>query len=394
MRSRTRNVLVAGSLVVLAAFSAPAWAADKSGWLCEACTSVEAAREQARQHAPSLQCNTTVGDSGQPVLDPDATFECQAPPAQQVVLGNRELHQIYVFEVKWQQNGEFWEVVATESSLSPEYLDLAYTALDVVAAWSQAIIDINAELAQEPGTNSVGSVDKHSARTTSDPEPLDCPQDTLLRTLMDRSRMDSLRDRVATQLEVEISRIIADGGAGVESTSVTVSRGLLSFGFNITGGGRPIPTGVERIFTEREVNLNEDPPTGPGMPLLDRDRLVFSARGVNLGDGGRVILTLEPGASRILGIRGDDFFDGREVTDPCALDALALGDQDRSGEFKLHDGGAVVESGSTFASGGGSSTPGGTSVRMCLFDFYSNDSYQFSFWAPCGSASENEEISG
>ncbi len=86
----------------------PAWAASKTGWLCEACTSVEAAREQARLHAPPLQCNTTVGDTGQPVLDPDATFECQAPPAKQVVLGNREWHQVYVFEVKWQLNGQFW----------------------------------------------------------------------------------------------------------------------------------------------------------------------------------------------------------------------------------------------------------------------------------------------
>lgn len=394
MQLRIRGTLLFSGLVFLVTLSGPTLGAPKTGWLCEACTSIEAAREQARQYAPPLQCNTTVGDTGQPGLDPDATFECQAPPAKQVVLGNREYNQVYVFEVKWQQNDEFWEVVATESSLSSQYLDLAYTALDVVDAWSQAIIDINDELATEAGINSTNSSGKHTAGTMSDPEPLDCPQDTVLRTLMDQSKMDSLKRRVRTEVEIEIDRIISDGGAGVDSTSVSVSRGGLTFGFDIAKSGRPIPTGVERIFTQREVNLNEDPPTGPGMPITDWDRLVFSARAANLGDRSRVELTLEPGMSTILGLVGDDFFDGREVTDPCALDALALGDQDRSGEFKLRDGGAVVESGSTFASGGGSSTPGGTSVRMCLFDFYSNDSYQFSFWAPCGSVSENEEISG
>jgi|GEM_PF-3258132 len=367
--------------------SQPASAGNNmKGWFCEACTNLESARQQAIQYAPRLQCSGTAGN----VLNPDSGLECQAPPAKKVVLGNREYNQVYVFDVTWQNTGDFWEVVATESSLSPAYIDLAYTALDVTEAWSQAIIDINDDLAAGAGTSSTSSASKRQSGTMSDPESLDCPGDTLLRTLMDRSKMDSLRDRVATQLEVEISRIISDGGAGVESTSVTVSRGLLSFGFNITGGGRPIPTGVERIFTQREVNLNQDPPTGPGMPVLDRDRLVFSARGVNLGDGGRVILTLEPGASRILGIRGDDFFDGREITDPCALDAMALGDEGQGREFRFREGGAVADPAETFASGGGTSTPGGSTTRMCLYDYYSNDVYQFSAWMPCGDGDKEE----
>ncbi|MEX2498560.1 MAG: hypothetical protein WD397_06750 [Wenzhouxiangellaceae bacterium] len=389
MNLRTR--VISGSLLAGAILCGPGWAGAKTGWLCEACTSVEAAREQARQHAPALQCNTTVGDTGQPVLDPDGSFECQAPPAKQVVLANREIHQVYVFEVNWQLNGEIWEVVVTDSSLSAEYLDLAYTALDVTEAWSQAIIDINDELATEAGINSVNSAGKYSAGTMSDPEPLDCPQDTLLRTLMDQSKMDSLKRRLRTEIELEIDRIISDGGAGVDSSSITVSRGGLTFGFNISESGRPIPTGIERMFTQREVNLNEDPPTGPGMPVLDYDRLVFSARAVNMGDSSRAILTLEPGASTILGLVGDDFFDGREVTDPCALDALALGDD--HGQFRFRDGGGIADPEQTFGTGGGSGgASGGDTSRMCLYDFYSNDTYQFSFWAPCGSAGENEEI--
>lgn len=371
----------------LLCLSQPATAgSNMQGWFCEACTNLESARQQAVLYAPSLQCSGTEGN----ILNPDSGLECQAPPAKTVVLGNREYNQVYVFEVTWQNTGDFWQVVATESSISPAYIDLAYTALDVTEAWSQAIIDINNDLAAAAGTSSASPASKGRSGTMSDPEPLDCPSDTLLRTLMDQAKMDSLRDRVATQLEVEVSRAISDGGAEMESTSVTVSRGLLSFGFNITGGGRPIPTGVEQIFTQREVNLNEDPPTGPGMPVLDRDRLVFSARGVNLGNGGRVTLTLEPGASRILGIRGDDFFDGRPITDPCALEAMALGDEGHGQEFRFREGGAVADPDETFAAGGGTSTPGGTSTRMCLYDFYSNNVYQFSAWMPCGDGDKEE----
>lgn len=390
MKSRTGRTLVAASVVVLAVLSNHAWASSKTGWLCEPCTSVEAAREQARQHAPSLQCNTTVGD--EPGLDPDATFECQAPPAKQVVLANREIHQVYVFEVTWQLNGGIWEVVVTNASLSAEYMDLAYTALDVTEAWSQAIIDINHELATDAGTNSTNSTGKHSDGTMSGSGSLDCPQDTVLRTLMDQSKMDSLKRRLRTEIELEIDRIISDGGAGIDSTSVSVSRGGLTFGFNISDSGRPIPTGIERMFSQREVNLNENPPTGPGMPVLDYDRLVFSARAVNMGNSSRAILTLEPGASTILGIVGDDFFDGREITDACALDALALGDQ--HGEFRFRDGGGVADPEQTFGTGGGSGgTSGGSTSRMCLYDFYSNGTYQFSFWAPCGDG-DKEEIQG
>ncbi len=280
-------------------------------------------------------------------------------------------------------------MVATESLLSSEHLDLADTALDVVDAWSQAIIDINAQLALEQGINSTGPVDKHSVGTMSDSEPLDCPEDTVLRTLMDQDRMDSLKDEIATTLEVEISKIISAGGVDVDSTSVSVSRGGFTLGFDISEGGRPIPTGTERPFLEREENLNENSPTGPGMPPLHLDRLVFSVRGIDMEGSGRAILTLEPGASGIPGIRGDDFFDGREVTDPCALDVLALGDDHQGGEFLFRDGGGLADPDQTFATGGGSGgggggASGGSTSPMCLYDWYSNDVYQFSFRAPCG----------
>lgn len=356
------------------------------GWFCEACTNLESARQQAIQYAPSLQCSGTAGN----VLNPDSGLECQAPPAKKVVLGNREYNQVYVFEVMWQNTGNFWEVVATESSLSPGYIDLAYTALDVVGAWNQAIVDLNEELALEQGVNATSAPEKYSSGTMSDPETLDCPENTLLRTLMDRSRMDSLKRRVRTEIEIEIDRIISDGGAGVDSSSVSVSRGGLTFGFDISDGGRPIPTGVERVFNQREVNLNQSPPTGPGMPIVDWDRLVFSARMIHMGDSGRVVLTLEPGASTILGLVGDDFFEGREITDPCALDAMALGDEGQGREFRFREGGAVADPVETFNSGGGTSTPGGSTTRMCLYDFYSNNVYQFSAWMPCGDGDKEE----
>lgn len=386
---KTFIMALAVVLGLLCVYQSASAGSSMKGWFCEACTNLESARQQAIQHAPSLQCSGTAGN----VLNPDSGLECQAPPAKKVVLGNREYNQVYVFEVTWQNTGDFWQVVATESSLSPAYIDLAYTALDVTEAWSRAIIDINDDLEAEAGIGSASSASKNRTGTMSDPESLDCPTETLLRTLMDRSRMDSLKRRVRTEIEIEIGRIISSGGAGVDSNSVSISRGGLTFGFDVSDGGRPIPTGVERVFTQREVNLNESPPTGPGMPVMDWDRLVFSARMIHMGDSGRVVLTLEAGASTILGLVGDDFFDGREITDRCALEALALGDDHQGGEFQLREGGVPVDPDETFASGG-TDTPGGTNSRMCLYDFYSNDTYQFSFWAPCDADGDKEEIQG
>lgn len=380
---RSRYHLVVGIALFFGSATGPVQATMK-GWFCEACTSVESARQQAKQHVRPLQCG-----SGN-YFDQD--MSCQAPPSRKVVLANRESRSLYVFEVFWRKEGGVWRVKTRRSSIDSELAGLAYDALDIVTDWEMELAQINSDWEAGQGTNAA----KTGAGVTSE-DSADCPADTALRTLMDQSRMDSLEMELKTRLERAIARTIASRGVGIDAGSITVGSGPLSFGLVVTDSGRAIATGAEMPFFSREIDLNENPPTGWfGAEFPIWDRLVFSAESINLGNRSRVDLNLELGMSVVLGIPADNLLSGnQEITDPCALEALALGAQEiPGGEYRDRDTGAVVDPADTFLSGGQMTTPGGDSgtVQLCLYDFYSNDVYQFSAWLPCGEENENEEI--
>ena len=371
------------------------------GWLCEPCTSFAAAREQAIQHAPALQCGNLTGN----YLDPDSGSDCKAPPAKQVILGHPASKTVYVFEVTWTDESGIWAPLVTSSWIAPEKLQLAEEALYFLDDWRHFIADVNSRWAREqgfsPGSLPVYTQQKNYQGIESG-DALDCPQDTALRTLMDKSRFDALQAELRQEAERALRKYIQNGGT-VTSAQVSLGPPHANLVFRVGDSGGAIPTAVARYFLQRETSLVDN--------VFQNDRLVWSIEasghqesvfGIDLS-AVYAGLALDMAKSTVLGIQADKVFTQSdnfwesppEITDPCALEALAEGAEEIPGsEYRDRDTGAVVNPTDTFLSGGHMTTPGGGAgtVQLCLYDFYSNDVYQFSAWLPCGEESEKEQI--
>lgn len=74
------------------------------------------------------------------------------------------------------------------------------------------------------------------------------------------------------------------------------------------------------------------------------------------------------------------------------LEKLATPDDSPSGEFQV--GGIPLNSdGSVGTGGNGSGGPSdGSASNMCVYDFFVNGRYQYSFRAPCDAFETNDEI--
>lgn len=156
-----------------------------------------------------------------------------------------------------------------------------------------------------------------------------------------------------------------------------------------TGGNLQFPDGSdegESVYSVVFPNSEADDP-------LFRDVLVYELELRGTAADGQALLEIDfiQGASRAAGERLDELFSGNvEITNGCVLDKLGRLDDTGNSEIRL--GGAALDPNNTFGTGGSSGgASDGSTTKMCIFDFYVNGVYQFSFRAPCDSADGDKE---
>lgn len=366
MNSRNRLMAVAGGLVTGMIVCGPAWAAPETkSFFCKNCVDFESARQQTLEYAAPVSCT---GDPS--ILDPDSGHDCFAPD-RRVVLGNHLTGQVFAFIVS-RENDSPWAASADEILLSPAEREAYEETLNFRNLWEALVargIDLPPQLIIQNGNG-------------------ECPQETALDAYFDNGTQKDIRAQITADVSAQLReyqndtpwlRKLADGLTfGLVRNGVGVS-------FTVPGSDD-----VQRIFPfpfqESEVgNLYNIP-----------DVLVYEVVEISGMDGrGNATLTIDlrEDQSRIAGAELDQFLAGKvDITNECVLEKIGAFDDARGKDFII--GGSTVDPTRTFGTGGSSGgASGGSTTKMCVFDFYVNGRYQFSFSAPCDSVGEKEEIS-
>ena len=336
-------------------------APQTAGYFCANCVDFDSAQQQAIQYAAPLECN-----SDEVLIDPDSDLECSSED-RRVVLGNHLTGQVFAFLVS--RGNEFpWPTTADAVSLNSTEIAVYEGILDLRVDWENAL-EGGMTIQPEQGVQDEGEI---------------CPAGTAIDYLTRPGGQAQLKDMITADVTANIE--------DYQDQSPWYSSG---FGVGLTvlgtGGNLQFPEGGdegESIYSiEFPISEIDDP------PFLDV--LVYQLELVGTGESGQAVLEIDflQNASRAAGARLDELFAGNvEITDDCVLDKLGRLDDIGNSEISL--GGSPLDSNNTFGTGGSSGgASGGSTSKMCIFDFFVNGVYQYSFRAPCDSAKDKEEIS-
>lgn len=364
MRSRTRLLAVVGSLFAGAMVYNPAWAATETkGFFCSNCVDFESARQQAIEYAAPLSCS---GDGLS--LDPDSGLECFAPD-RRVVLGNHLTGQVFAFIVTRDSDSP-WAASADEFMLSPAEHEAYRKTLNFRKDW-EALVAQGIELPPQLLIQDEGD---------------DCPQGTALDAYFDNGRQKDIRAQISADVSAQLQEY-KDNTPWFRKLSDGLTFGMVHKGVGVrlaVPGSDNVEWVFAFTFQESEVgNLFNIP-----------DRLVYEVVELAGMDGaGNTILSIDlrEDLSRVAGAELDQFLSGKvDITNECVLTKLGHLDDNDSGSFRL--GGALVDPNASFGTGGSSGgASGGSTTKMCIFDFFVNGRYQHSFTAPCDSADGDKE---
>lgn len=333
-------------------------AVETEGYFCSNCVDSESARQQAIQYAPPLVCN-----SAEVLSDPSVELVCRSEE-RRIVLGNYPTRQVFAFRVVRAESMP-WETQADQVSLTNDEMSGYTLIFEFREDWEKAVLEGHAM----------------SPEATVQNGSIECSQGTALDWIIKPGGIADLKNMVTLELSDvtgsytnEIPWYVPGFGVGLNFKNIN-----FNFQWPI-GGDAPVD---EYVMDWNRANNG----------LLDR--IVFdisSGRGSSSGQA-VVVLDLNLEKSRAAGFVAADLLSGDAVVDDeCVLEKLDQ--RDVYGGSELRVGGAPLNPDGSVGTGGGSGGPsGGTPSRTCIFDFFVNDVYQYSFAAPCG-AFEKEQISG
>jgi len=343
------------------------WATPRTvGYFCANCLDFDSAQQQAMQYAAPLECNTDDG-----FIDPDLELICGSED-RRVILGNHLTGQVFAFVVS-RGNELPWPTTADAVSLNATETQVYETILNLRVDWENALeggMTMPPEQSPQNGDDS-------------------CPSGTALDFLTRQGGQEQIENMIT----------------GVVSSNIDAYRDqqpwYSNFGVGVTirgtGGRLRFPDGVDegqsRYFVEFPISEVETPP----FP----DVLVYNLELQGVGGSGIAILDIEfvPESSRAAGSRLSQLFSANvEITNDCVLEKLGRLDDIGGNELRLGQGsggGGALDPNNTFAPGGSSGgSSGGGASQSCVFDFFANGRYQYSFRAPCNSVRPNEEVDG
>lgn len=355
-RSIIFSAIALGSTLISGVSSA----IETEGYFCGNCIDTESARQQAFQYAAPLVCN-----SGEVLIDPSTELVCRAEQ-RRVVLGNFLTRQLFAFRVS-RSNSAPWAAEAIQVSLSPDEV-AGYTKIfEFRADWEASVLS-SPSLIPEASVNS---------------DPSDCPTGTALEWAVKTGGRSRLKDEATARLSEDTEEHSESSPWYIPSIGVGARHKGVNFDFKWPKEDKSDePVDEYRFYFAPRNELG----------LLDV--LVFNILSSQVDKAvGQAITELEfsESKSRAAGHNLEDLLAGDVViTDECALETL---DQRESlGGSDLRVGGVPLNADGSVAGGGSGGAGGGTPTRMCVFDFFVNGRYQYSFTAPCDSFKEKEEI--
>lgn len=335
-------------------------ASQTVGYFCANCVDFDSAQQQAVQYAAPLECN-----SDEVLIDPYSDLECSSED-RRVVLGNHLTGQVFAFLVT--RGNEFpWPTTANAVSLNSTETTLYQGILDLRIDWENALRG-GMTIQPEQGVQDEGEI---------------CPFGTAIDYLTRPGGQAQLKDMIT-----------ADVTANIEDYQDHNPWYTSGFGVGLTvlgtGGNLQFPDGGDEgesiysiVFPVSEV---DDPPFN--------DVLVYDLQLNGVASDGQALLDIDflPDSSRAAGARMDELFSGNvEVTNECVLERI--GRLDDVGNNRFQAGGSALDPNNTFGTGGSSGgASGGSTSKMCIFDFFVHGVYQYSFRAPCDSVKDKEEI--
>jgi hypothetical protein len=330
---------------------------ETSGFFCSNCLDVESARQQALQYAPSLDCN-----SREVLQNPAVPLTCSSVE-RRVVLGNHVTGAIFAFVVSRGDEAP-WAAVARSVVLDSTEAEVYSTIVALRSDWDKAL-ERGAVIDPEQGI--------HNERRS-------CPSGTALDHVLDPAGQAAIEEMITADVAENLEDYM-DASPWYRS----------GFGVGVTvlgtGGSLQFPDDGNQGHSIYSVTF---PQSEVATPNFD-DVLVYELELLGV-DRGQPLLTIDfvEGASRVAGARLDLLKSADvEISNECVLEKL--GRLDDTGGREIRQNGVAIDPEATFGAGASvSGAPGG--VRMCVYDFYVNGRYQFSFAAPCDAIKDKEEI--
>jgi len=347
-----------------------AWAFDESvEYFCKNCADEASAMAQAAQYAPPLMCS---GGGGQ-TLDPFVEVDCFSN-IRRVILGNHLTNAVFAFDVSRGDDAP-WAVSVTAVTLSDVEFAGYREVLKLRREWEKLV---------KQGIEPVPFV----PTIQNEPSP-ECPSGTALDAYFSNKWQSEIRDQIAATVASELAQFRRSRPwvlRAFDSFRNSLSIGLL---YNSVRISMDVPetdsvqTRFPFFFDTSEVeNI-----------WGIRDVLVYNVELGDMVDGDPpqaiVSIDLVVEKSKVAGGEQlDRFLAGNtDVTDACVLEKLDQ--RDVYGGSDLRVGGVPLNADGSVAGGGSGGPSGG--ARMCIFDFFVNDVYQYSFTAPCDSFEEDKE---
>lgn len=354
-RSIFFGAIALGSLL----FSEVSPAIETEGYFCSNCVDAESARQQAIQYAAPLVCN-----SGEVLIDPTTELVCHAEE-RRIVLGNFLTRQVFAFRV-YRSDLVPWDTHAVPVTLTSDELSGYHLIFEFREDWENAV---------RAGIDMTGEIG-----ATVNGDGLNCPTGTALDRAVRPGGISQLKDAATARLSTDTEDYS-------ESTPWYIP--------DIGVGGRYKGVNLD-LKWPRDGSSDEEVDEfrfyfGPCDENGLLDVLVFNILSSQVDSATKQAITdleFSVSKSRAAGHNLKDLLEGKAVvTDECALNTLDQ--REVFGRSDLLVGGVPLNADGSVAGNGSGGPSGG--ARLCIFDFYVNNKYQYSFTAPCDAFEEDKE---